>query len=325
MYVANRPIAETVEQTRITASGNEQSDNRGEKDRTFQGDFRVLSRQDNQDEYIASVMWVNARERPCVRRYAAPVTTPLLLLGGSWPDEPGLDTALSQLILDRVSQGAMPATMRLYVPGREVAFGKRDTVAPQYPAAVAAAHEAGFNAVERLAGGRAAVFTEETVAFSLAVPDTDPRSTIYDRFRLISNLMIDAFARLGVASAVGELPGEYCPGEFSVHHDHRVKLMGVGQRLAKNAAHVGGVVAVNRSDLLLQALIPVYRALDLEWRPSTAGTLGGVRPGITNDDVIAALRAEIGKHFIVSKDRIDGETVQLARLNAAHHVPKPRS
>ena len=98
----------------------------------------------------------------------------LQLLGGAWPEEPGLDTALSKIILDRVSAGDMPATMRLYVPGREVAFGRRDAVTPQYPAAVAAAAEVGFAAVERLAGGRAAVFTEQTIAFALALPDDDP-------------------------------------------------------------------------------------------------------------------------------------------------------
>jgi octanoyl-[GcvH]:protein N-octanoyltransferase len=250
------------------------------------------------------------------------VATPLLLLGGSWPDEPGLDTALSRSILDRVSAGEMPATMRLYVPSREVAFGKRDTVTPQYPAAVAAARQAGFNAVERLAGGRAAVFTEDTIAFSLAVPDPDPRSTIYDRFRHISAVMVAAFKRLGVSSDVGEIPGEYCPGEFSVHHDHRIKLMGVGQRLAKSAAHVGGVVVVNRTDLLLQALIPVYRALELEWRPATAGSIGDIRSGISNDDVLAALREALSSQYAVSKDRLNDEMVRAARASAALYLPK---
>ncbi len=202
------------------------------------------------------------------RHYAAPVANPLLLLGGSWPDEPGVDTALSQLILDRVSAGDMPATMRLYVPGREVAFGKRDTVTAQYPAAVTAADDAGFRAVERLAGGRAAVFTEDTIAFSLAVPDADPRSTIYERFGDISEVMVAAFKRLGISSEVGEIPGEYCAGEFSVHHDHRFKLMGVGQRLAKNAAHVGGVIVVNRTDLAAPGT-----------HPRLPGTRAGVAPG----------------------------------------------
>jgi octanoyl-[GcvH]:protein N-octanoyltransferase len=252
------------------------------------------------------------------------VANPLLLLGGSWSDEPGVDTALSQLILDRVSAGDMPATMRLYVPGREVAFGKRDTVTPQYPAAVAAARDAGFQPVERLAGGRAAVFTEDTIAFSLAVPDPDPRSTIYARFEDISALMVDAFGRLGVSAAVGEIPGEYCPGEYSVHHNNRIKLMGVGQRLARHAAHVGGVIAVNNTDLLLRALIPVYRALQLEWRPATAGSLGDVRRGISNDDVIAALRSTLSDRYAISKDRIDDEMVRAARDNTDRYLPKPK-
>jgi lipoate-protein ligase A len=243
------------------------------------------------------------------------------MLGGSWPDEPGLDTALSKVILDRVSAGEMPATMRLYVPGREVAFGKRDAVTPSYGAAVAAAEDVGFAAVERLAGGRAAVFTEHTVAFSLAVPDEDPRTTIYDRFRHVSGLIVGAFARLGISSAIGELPGEYCPGEFSIHHDNRIKLMGVGQRLAKNAAHVGGVITVNRTDLLLRALIPVYRALDLEWRPPTVGTLGDVRHGIDNDEVLAALKTALANHYDLSRDRIDQDLVASARAIANDYLP----
>lgn len=256
-----------------------------------------------------------------IYEYAADMPTPLLMLGGSWPDEPGLDTALSKVILDRVSAGEMPATMRLYVPGREVAFGKRDAVTPSYHSAVAAAEEVGFAAVERLAGGRAAVFTEHTVAFSLAVPDEDPRTTIHGRFRHVSELIVGAFSRLGIPSAIGELPGEYCPGEFSIHHNNRIKLMGVGQRLAKNAAHVGGVITVNRTDLLLRALMPVYRALELEWRPSTVGTLGDVRRGIDNDEVLAALKAELADHYGLSRDRIDQDLVASARAIADNYLP----
>ncbi|MDJ0496490.1 MAG: hypothetical protein QNJ89_01575, partial [Acidimicrobiia bacterium] len=59
----------------------------------------------------------------------------LQILSGAWPEEPAVDTGLSKLILDAVSAGEMPATLRLYVPGREVAFGKRDVISPQYPAA----------------------------------------------------------------------------------------------------------------------------------------------------------------------------------------------
>lgn len=247
--------------------------------------------------------------------------SPVQLLSGAWPEEPGLDTALSRLILDRVSSGDMPATIRLFVPGREVAFGRRDAVAPQYPAAVAAARQAGFSAVERLAGGRAAVFTEHTIAFSLAVPDAEPQSGIRDRFESIGAIIVAAFARLGVQSNIGEISGEYCPGEFSINHAGRIKLMGVGQRLTKRAAHVGGVISVNRTDLLLRTLIPVYRALALEWRPSTTGSLGDVRPTITNEDVLAALKAELSSRYDLARSRITGDLVDDAHGLVPTYLP----
>lgn len=250
------------------------------------------------------------------------MATELQILSGAWPEEPGLDTALSQAILSAVSRGEMPATLRLYVPGREVAFGKRDTIGPEYSEAVATAAAAGFAAVERLAGGRAAVFTEHTIAFSLALPDEDPRTSIHTRFRHISDLIVAVFGRLDVDANIGEVPGEYCPGDFSVNHDGRIKLMGVGQRLAKHAAHVGGVIAVNRTDLLLRALVPVYRALRLEWRPTTAGSLGDVRH-VSNDDVMAALRREFQARYRITKSRIGADIVEAARTEADRYVSTP--
>ena len=246
---------------------------------------------------------------------------PLLLLDGSWPEEPGLDTAVSQILLDRVSSGAQPPTLRLYVPGREVAFGKRDTVTPQYPDAVAAARAAGFASVQRLAGGRAAVFTEDTIAFSLALPDPDPRVTIYTRFDHITQMIVTTFARLGIASAVGELPGEYCPGQYSVHHEHRIKLMGVGQRLAKRGAHIGGVITVNRPEVIRRALVPVYQALQLDWDPDTVGTLGDVQTGITNGQVISALELVFASFYSLFHDQISPEVVGAAREIKHRYLP----
>jgi len=273
--------------------------------------------------------WVEFRQNTCrpaiptasVLTTLSAVRSPLLLLGGCWPDEPGLDTAVSKVVLDHVSAGEMPTTLRLYVPGREVAFGKRDAVAPEYPEAVAAAREAGFAPVERLAGGRAAVFTEHTIAFSLAVPEDDPRTTIYERFGEMTDLIVAAFARLGVSSQVGEVPGEYCPGEYSVNHEGRLKLMGVGQRLAKKAAHIGGVITVARTDLLLRALIPVYRALNLEWRPATVGTLADIRSGVTTDDTLGALKAVFAERFAITRDRMHSDLVEAARPLAENYLP----
>jgi octanoyl-[GcvH]:protein N-octanoyltransferase len=225
------------------------------------------------------------------------VATRLQIVGDSWPNQLGLDTAVSRAILDRVSAGEAPATLRLYVPRREVAFGRRDTVSPRYPAARRAAAAAGFAGIERLAGGRAAVFTEHTVAFALALPDPSPRDSIGRHFVEMAEAVVAALRRVGVGTTVGEVPGEYCPGAYSVNHAGRIKLMGVGQRLARHATHVGGVIVAARSDLVRRALVPVYRALEVPWEPATAGAVDDVAPGVTPTDVLEAMITEFSTRY----------------------------
>jgi lipoate-protein ligase A len=204
-----------------------------------------------------------------------------------------------------------------------MAFGKRDTLDAGYADAVAATRAAGFAAVERLAGGRAAVFHEGTFAFSWSIPEADPRPGIRQRFEVLSTLMVGAFSRLGISADVGEIRGEYCPGDYSIHHGHRFKLMGVGQRLARHAAHIGGVVVVTDAALAREALIPVYAALGLEWDPSTAGALQDVVPGLTMRAVAAAIEAELAAHAKLAVTHLDETTIGLAQRLAPEHVPPP--
>src|SRR3954451_4078178 len=117
---------------------------------------------------------------------------PLRLIEDSFPDDPALDTSVSRALLERVAAGASPETLRLARPGRMVAFGKQDAVSPSYNAAVHAAREAGFEAVLRLAGGRAAVFHEGTIALAQAIPDPDPRPGIHERFERSAQLVTAA-------------------------------------------------------------------------------------------------------------------------------------
>src|SRR5215211_1740078 len=64
-----------------------------------------------------------------------------------------------------------PEMMRLARPGAMVAFAKQDAVSDGYAAAARAARAGHFEAVLRLAGGRAAVFHEQTIAFARALPE----------------------------------------------------------------------------------------------------------------------------------------------------------
>jgi octanoyl-[GcvH]:protein N-octanoyltransferase len=233
-----------------------------------------------------------------------------------------LDVAISHSILSAVSAGELGPTLRLHVPGAMVAFGRADRVTPGYPAAVRAARAHGFAAVERLAGGRAAVFHESTIAFSLALPEPEPKTGIQERFELISGLMADAFISLGVDARIGEIPGEYCPGQWSVNAGGRVKVMGVGQRLVRKAAHIGGVVVVDDGDRIKNVLIPVYRALGLDWDPRTAGSLADRSPGLTTELVMESILHQFRRRFPLVEGSLPPDLLARAENLLDDHLPR---
>jgi octanoyl-[GcvH]:protein N-octanoyltransferase len=251
-----------------------------------------------------------------------PEPSPLVLLRDGFPSPVGLDTAVSSVLLRRVSDGVFPAALRLHRPGAIVAFGPHDRHTEGYAAAVAAARAGGFGAVERLAGGRAAVFHEGTISFSWVTPDPTPRLRIRERFEEISALMAEAFRRLGVDARVGDVPGEYCPGGYSVNARGRRKLMGVGQRLVQHAAHVGGVVVVDGADRIRDALIAVYEALGLAWDPSTVGGLADEAPSVTWEDAVAAIEAVFAERHAMRPSPIPADLVDEARTMAGRFEPE---
>ncbi len=221
------------------------------------------------------------------------MTRRISLVTDSYLAIPGLDTTLARALLQAVSAGEVGETFRLYSPGHVVAFGKRDAVGPGFAEAAELARQHGYTPLVRLAGGRAAVFHESTLAFGWTLPIANPRQGIQERFEEVSSLLVRAFARLGVTSSIGEIPGEYCPGRFSVHHSDNAKVMGVGQRLAQKAAHVGGVVVVDNATAINEVLEPVYGALGVEFAPSATGALTDIAPALTVTAVAAAVVAEL--------------------------------
>ncbi len=244
---------------------------------------------------------------------------PLRFITDSFPDDPALDTAVSRALMLRVAAGELPDTLRIARPGRIVAFGKRDVVAQGYAEAVSAARGAGFAAIERLAGGRAAVFHEDTISFAHAVADPEPRTRVTERFDATAGLVVRALARVGVDARVGEVEGEYCPGEHSVSARGERKLMGVGQRLVKGGVHIGGVLVVAGAELVNEPLVPVYAALGLDWRPQATGSVADEVPGITWDGVAEALRAEYEAAHGIEAAALDADTLALARRLAPGH------
>ncbi len=241
------------------------------------------------------------------------------LLTESFPADPAFDTALSRALMLRVAAGELPETLRIARPGSLVAFGKRDVVSPGYGVAARAARERGFEAIERLAGGRAAVFHEGTISYAHAVADPDPRAHVTERFEATARLIASALASLGVDARVGEVAGEYCPGAHSVNARDRRKLMGVGQRLVRGGVHVGAVIVADGAERINDVLVPVYAALRLDWRPEATGSVAGEAPGTTRTAVAEAIVAAFAARRALEPGVLDPQTVALARRLAPEH------
>src|SRR3954465_11887107 len=129
------------------------------------------------------------------------------LITQAFADRPAYDTAVSAAILQRVARGELPDTIRLARPGAMVAFGKQDVSSAGSASAAEAARDHGFAAVKRLAGGRAAVFHEQTVAFAWARPESDPWPGTQARFRETAAVLERALQMLGVDARMGEVAG----------------------------------------------------------------------------------------------------------------------
>lgn len=235
--------------------------------------------------------------------------------------DPVLDTAISHAVLRQVARGDRPESIRVHRAARTIAFGLRDTKAPGYRAAVEASRRAGFEPIERLAGGRAAAFTELTLAFSWARPEDG--STVESRFREIAEIMRDAFVGLGADAHIGEVPGEYCPGAYSVNLSRRHKVMGVGQRLISGGAHLGGVVVVGGAHLIAGALDPIYRSLGLRWDRSTAGDLRMQARGVSVSATRKAILEQFAARRSVSVRTLDADLLAEAQMLAQRHLSRP--
>ncbi|MFB9796016.1 biotin/lipoate A/B protein ligase family protein [Arthrobacter citreus] len=184
-----------------------------------------------------------------------------------------LDFALAMLAAARA--GGLGPTLRLYRPLPTVALGQRDARLPGFDAAAEACRAQGFEPLVRKAGGRAAAYHHGCLILDHVEPGGDGVAGSRPRFAAFGELYASALRAAGVDAAVGEIPGEYCPGEFTVHGTtgtgRKIKLVGTAQRVVNGAWLFSSVVVVQDAAPLRRVLSHCYSALGLEWNPETAG------------------------------------------------------
>jgi octanoyl-[GcvH]:protein N-octanoyltransferase len=198
-------------------------------------------------------------------------------------------------LLGLAKTGRIGPTLRLYRPAPTVAFGQRDAHLPGFEAAARACRDLGFEPLVRKAGGRAAAYHEGTLIVDHVEPHADAIAGAKGRFAFFGEMLAGALRSAGVHAAVGEIPGEYCPGEFSVHGQdpadpqHRIKLIGTAQRVVSGGWLFSSVIVVENSPPIRSVLEASYAALGLEWDPATAGAVNDLVPGVD----VAAVEAAV--------------------------------
>ena len=207
---------------------------------------------------------------------------------------PTVDRGVTATLLTRAGDSG-EESFRAWTPHRQLAFGRRDTHAPRYDEACAAAERRGYTVVERSVGGRAVAYTGSTVAFAHAIPLDDPRRGLTERYEGGVDGVVVALSELGVDARPGEPADAFCPGDHSVRLASGGKLSGIAQRVQSGAALVAGCVNVADRTELVDVLVPVYEALDVSFDPDSVGTLADVDGPTDPDAVCRALeRAFLG-------------------------------
>jgi octanoyl-[GcvH]:protein N-octanoyltransferase len=235
----------------------------------------------------------------------------VLLLRASHPQDPAFDAAVTHALLRRVGAGELGAVARIFRPGPTLAFGRLDTQVPGYAAAREAASDHGFTPLVRLGGGHAAGYDAGALLVEIVRPEPVVAEGIERRFAAVTALLVDALGALGIAARVGELPGEYCAGAWSVNAAG-IKLAGTAQRSIRGASLTTAMLIVEGGDRLRAALVDVYAALGLDWRPATAGAAQDLVPGLRAGDAERAVIATLANRERLRAGELDEATLALA-------------
>ncbi|AJT41096.1 lipoate--protein ligase [Psychromicrobium lacuslunae] len=206
-------------------------------------------------------------------------------------------------LLAEVKAGRRGSTLRFYRPRPTMAFGQRDANLPGFAAAAEASRSHGFEPLVRRAGGRAMAYHQGCLVIDHLEVDAEAVLGSRRRFSEFGELFAAALRSLDVDAAVGEIPGEYCPGEFSVHGSYparagaeleQIKLVGTAQRVVSGAWLFSSAIVVQDASPLRAALVDVYRELGLDWSPKTAGAAEDLQPGLTVEAVKMAVLEAYG-------------------------------
>ena len=199
------------------------------------------------------------------------------------------DLAVPAVLL-RAGDGLWSELVHVYVAhGPTVAFTRRDLRSPGIARATAFARAAGFETAVRSPGGRMVAYDAGAVVIDHLTRAGDRHGT----FERNAEQHAAVLRSLGdIDARVGEVEGEYCPGEFSVNVGGRVKVVGSAQRITGTGALFSTVVQVVVGDRVRRVIADVSAALGYALDEGTVAGVADVAPHVTTHQVAGALAAD---------------------------------
>lgn len=237
---------------------------------------------------------------------------PRLLVSGS------AGRAVTELVIPALLLRSQNATwsqlVHIYVPnGPTVAFSGRDLRSPGIAAATRIARAAGFEPVVRSPGGRMVAYDSGAVVIDHLDRTTGIRHAGSATFAANAESHVGVLRGLGdVDARVGEVDGEYCPGEYSINVGGRAKIVGSAQRVTATGSLFSTVVQVAVSDRVRAVLVDVSEALGYDLRQSSIAGLADYAPALTADEVAAAFAADYQSRLGMAGAELPAEVVALA-------------
>ena len=162
---------------------------------------------------------------------------------------------------------------RVYTPARTVAVSKREALMPGFDRAWEIAQDMGYQPVLRTTGGRTVVYNENSLVFDLVVPEPRLRYQSSFIFKEFGLALVGTLRSIAVDARLGPVPGEFCPGTYSVNARNKTKLIGTAQRASSGSRLISGVLQLSEADEVREVLSEVNQALNFEWDPATVGAL----------------------------------------------------
>jgi octanoyl-[GcvH]:protein N-octanoyltransferase len=237
--------------------------------------------------------------------------------------EGGVRSAVSDLlvpaVLLRAARTDWSELVHVYpAHGPTVAFSSRDLRSQGLLRATAIARDAGFETVVRSPGGRMVAYDEGAVVIDHLTRSSDLRQAGASAFALNAESHVDVLRSLGDLDArVGEVPGEYCPGEYSVNIGGHAKVIGSAQRITGTGALFSTVVQVVVPDEVHDVIVAVSAALGYELRESSIAGLADFSPGLTSDRVAAALVADYRRRLALTDSELAPDLIAHATAATA--------